>query len=445
MSEVETLPSISQLREKLIKARCRLHMLEPWYGHIAMSMTWKHSDFPWMSDEKDKTMGVRIVHGGMIECVWYPGFVHSQSLKQLYGVIYHEIEHIIRLHCVRGASTRNHTAWNVACDSVINGKKSKPLIGYVESNVNKRTLPLDGNCVWLPETWPERETAETYYERLIKQGPLMPCKKCRASGKTYDEKGKGKGKEDRCPTCGGNCGSDEGGSWDYGGVGGSLIDDHSVWSQSTVSADEARQIVKDLVTEATSKNPGNVPGHLSEAIKELNKPKVRWRALLRHFIGTHVGNKRLTYNRRNRRHDGFGIKGISKHAAGKVRVIVDTSGSVSKLELQQAFTEIDMISSYADVSVLLWDHAYQGFNKYRRNDWKKWKANGRGGTDMEAPIKWLEEHSELGDCVIMITDGYCTFATQRPWFPACGMITIITRSDSIEPSWGHVVRLKVSE
>ena len=136
--------------KKLMNARCRLMTVEPWYGHIAMRMTWIPSDMGWQSEEQ-RTMGVRIINGGDIQCLYYPGFIEKQSLQQLYGAIQHEIEHIVRCHCLRVGS-RNPMAWNVATDMTINGSKSDPRIGY--KNAEKLVLPLDGNIIWIPKDWP---------------------------------------------------------------------------------------------------------------------------------------------------------------------------------------------------------------------------------------------------------------------------------------------------
>lgn len=467
----DTLPRLDELRDKLLKARCRLMTREPWYGHIAMSMVWKPTDFRWQDVEASKTMGVRIIRGGVVECLWYPGFVHRQNIKQLYATIYHEIDHIVRLHCLRIGTDREHEAWNVAADMTINGKRSHPRIGYVEPQSFRRTLPLDGNIVWVPETWDDGLTTEVYYNRLIMEGPKMPCPECLAKAKAAgqsdgdgnDGNGGGPGKSPdkgnksgagvpsstgvpdpgKCPQCGGRCGGGLPGQYAWAGVHGEQLDDHSTWQQSEVSQDEARQIVRDIVNRATTNNMGNAPGHLTEALKELNKPIVRWRELLKRYIGRHVGSQRLTFSRRNRRNDVFGIKGISRHAASRVRVIVDTSGSISTKELQQFFAEIDAMTSYAEVKVLLWDHTFQGYDKYRRGDWKHWKVNGRGGTDMAAPVRWLEDHRQLGDCQILLTDGVCNWAESRAWYPELGMISVITRSESTPPDWGHVVRMRL--
>lgn len=442
-----------RIADRLMNARCRLMTREPWYGTFAMSMSWIPSEMPWLPEEA-RTMGVRIVNGCDIQCLWYPGFVDKLTTEETFAVIQHEIEHIVRVHCIR-IGHRNPQAWNVASDMSVNGPRSAPRIGYTDPATNETIIPHKGQICWIPEDWPKDETAEHFYSRLEKQSGQC----CGTCGRPTGGKGKGKGKGkgegkgdkqqdgdgggegdgEACP----QCGQSGGDGYSFGGVSGKAIDNHDIWNQSDVSEDEARQIIKDVATQATEKCQGQVPGHLAEAIKALGKPVVRWRELLKHYLGKHVGNHRKTYSRRNRRRDWFGVAGISHHAAADVVVIIDTSGSIGTRELEQFFAEIDMIASRARVAVLQWDHAFQGYAQYRRGNWKKFEVHGRGGTDMAAPIEWLVDNHLVADVQVMLTDGYANWADPKP-FP---YITVITTPEGTTtgPSWGHVVRMKVTE
>ena len=99
--------------------------------------------------------------------------------------------------------------------------------------------------------------------------------------------------------------------------------------------------------------------------------------------------------------------------------------------------EGEAIAHRADIFLLQWDADFQGYAKYRRNDWKKIEICGRGGTDMAAPVDWLEENRALSDCVIMLTDGYCNWPEKRN-FP---MIFIISGNDNSKPDWGHTIMI----
>ena len=374
-----------------MKARCRLMTRMPWYGHMAMMMKWIPSDMEWLP-EPSRTMGVRVICGGDIECIYYPPYVDAMSLEEIYATVQHEIEHVVRCHCIRTGTRDNHK-WNIACDMCVNGSRDDPRIGYHATDGSKNIiLPLDGNIYWIPKDWHQDGTAEQYYDKLMTE--------------------------------------------DHGNIG-SLVDDHSVWDQSDVSADEMRQIVKDAVDQASL--IGNAPGHLAEAIEQLSRPVVRWRELLRQHHARYAGSRRWTFSRRNRRRQQFGIKGISHHAASSVMIIVDSSTSVDQLMLQTFFSEIEAISYRSKVWLLQWDYGYQGVSEYRRGDWRKILINGRGGTDMTEPLIWLRENQMVKDLQIMFTDGY------TPWLDTVDfpIITAITTKDAVAPKYGHTIRIGV--
>lgn len=427
--------------DHVMKARCRLMTREPWYGHIAMSMSWIPSQ---MDGHQCKTMGVRIVNGGEIQCLYYPQFVLGLSLEELYAVVQHEIEHIVRLHCVR-VDGRDPLGWNIAADMTVNGTKSHPRIGYNDVR-NGLIVPMKDSIVWIPPDWPNDCAAEEYYDRLMEKAKQLQQQLQNGGGGDKDgEGGEGDDKEGKDGK-GGKGGKDSGDGNGFGQTQspyGKILDNHDLWKESDVGADEMRQVVRDMVQQATEKTQGSVPGHLKEAIARLNKPIVKWRQLLQHYMGKHVGNQRKTYSRRNRRRDEFGVPGISHHAAATVNVIIDTSGSVSAAELEQFFAEIESISAKAKTFILQWDATFQGFSSYRRGAWKNFKVNGRGGTDMAAPMKWLVDNRKVADVQIMLTDGCCNYLPKAEVrFPA---ITVITHPESVtshSPEYGHVVRMK---
>lgn len=431
---------MAEASDNLMKARCRLMIREPFYGSIAMDMTWREDKMEYKDvPEEAKTMGVRLTPTGA-ECVYYKPFVEKLSVEELYTVVQHEIEHLVRLHCLR-RDQRHHELFNVACDMSIHGHQSNPKIGYTEFG-KKPVFPMADQLCWVPDNEDPNLTAEEYYKRMLQKMPKLKCTCGTSQGQGADGQGsgdgadqgdqnQGKGKKDKKSKKGndgnGNCPIHSG----------KLLDSHWIWDTSETNEDEARQIVNSMVQNAISKNQGSIPGHLLDAVQALSKPVVRWRELLRRYLGQHVGNRRPTLARRNRRNDSFGVKGVSHHAAATVNVIVDTSGSIGQEELGKFFAEIDAISSRAKTSVLQWDHEFQGFAQYRRGNWKKFKVNGRGGTDMAAPYKWLEDNGKIADVQIMLTDGHCNWADSKGY----PVITCITTEQS-GPDWGHVVRLK---
>ncbi len=478
--------------EKLVTARCRLMLKDPWYGHMMMSIEWCESEMSWIKDPEQRSMGVKIASNGAVKISWYADWVASRTITQLYGAIEHTINHLVRMHTFR-QSDRHKEAWAIATDMAVNGKKDAPFIGYRETgghiimpctydvtkgedvwtipnyeeaktfSVNKggKLAPTPGGMIFVPDEWQVSQSAEYYYTQILKSaGEQQPSPGGKSKGqgqKPGQGQGQGKGQGQGQPGQGqtdeeGEEGQGEGEGegqskhspeYEYGKFSGNGIDNHETWDQTDIAPDEARQVINDMVREAQSKSQGYVPGHLSEAIKELGKPIVRWREILRRVIGNYVGGRRKTLSRVNRRYDQWGLKGISHHAAANVSVIIDTSGSVGTKELEQFFAEIEAISYKANIHVLQWDAAFQGFDRYRKGDWKKLKVKGRGGTDMAAPVAWLEENGHVANLTILLTDGYCNWPAPRNY----PMVFVITggQGEVALPEWGTVIRMTLDD
>lgn len=438
------------MADKLIRARSRLMTLKPWYGHMAMSMRWKSSTMHWIKNPLERTMGVHFESSGIINALYYEPWVEQQSLEQLFGAVEHMVNHLVRLHTLR-SSHKHPEVWNVATDMAVNGHKSDPHIGY--SDYKQETImPVEG-MVYTPEDWTDTESAEYYYRTIVEeqeeqqnqedqnqeegQGSGQGSGQGGEGDQEQEGQGEGQGGQEEGQEEGGG-GQGSGLSYQSGNHGGAGVDNHEIWDMSQISEDDARQIVKNMVNEASEKTQGDVPGNLAESIERLRKPIVKWRQVLRGIIGRNIGSQRKTWSRLHRRY-GWGHKGISRHAAATCTVIVDTSGSINTAELEQFFAEIESIAYRAKVMVLQWDAAFQGFDKYRRGDWKNITANGRGGTDMAQPFHWIEENNQVGDLNILLTDGETRWPAPRKYPTAF----VITQDSVPAPEWGETVWMDV--
>jgi predicted metal-dependent peptidase len=426
------------LRDMLMNARCRLITIEPWYGTMASLMKW-------IPDRHNTpTMGVRMVRGGEVEAVYNPDFCVKLTVEELMAVVKHEIEHIVRLHITRSGQDREHLVWNVSADMVCNGKERNPRID---------NLPKNG--VKMLDDMNEDITTEEAYDWLQKKRVKIQitCPMCGGSGKTGGDGGdggdskqgkdKGKGKDGQgkgqgnCPMCNGEGSQSHGGDGGAGKVTieGTWIDDHNIWKGSTVSKDEARQIVKDMADQATQKACGNAPGHLAEVLKRLEKPIVNWKYEFRQIVGRKAGGKRRTFARRSRRHNHFGIPGKSSHASVPLTICVDTSGSMSSKDLERVFTEVESMSQRFKITVIQFDHQVQGDpQKYHRGDWKKIKILGRGGTSFINLVEWMKENKQVGDVNIILTDGYAPWPNEEDFYVIWAIV-----NEEVKAPWGKTI------
>ncbi len=412
--------SVVDVSDLLMRARCKLLTLNPWYGTMA-------SMFRWKPVESVPTIGVRVVDGGYVDCAYNPEFCDKLSVEEMMGVVQHEIEHIVRLHCVRTGS-RDPKLWNIATDMTINGKESQPHIS---------NLPNSDECkgIYYPEAWPGGNagsvglTSEEIFDRLTKT--------------RIRHKGAAKGMASgQCPN-----GCSRPGDGDdlisgpadateeitvHGG-----FDDHDVWQGSTVGEDEARQVIKDMIRQ-TGLKAGNAPGHLTDAISALEDPVINWKYELRQFMGRAIGGRRSTWSRQNRKRQAFGVKGKSNHASVKLTIGVDTSGSVSDKLLRQFFTELEMMSQKFKITLVQFDHGYQCHDIYHRGDWKTLEVKGRGGTSFIEFFKAIEEKHLVGKVNLVLTDGEACHGEERP-YPVMWVIMPHRRKEDVLPPWGHAI------
>jgi predicted metal-dependent peptidase len=299
-------------------------------------------------------MGVRVVDGGEVQCVYSHAFVSELTVPELYAVIQHEVEHVVRCHCTRSGE-QHPVAWNIAADMAVNGQERESRIGYKADN-GATVVPYRDSIVWVPQHWPSNENAEYYYRRLPKGQELIGF--------------------------------------------GTVLDDHSLWEESDVSQGELVEIALGIVEHAKAKGRGQIPWHLKLAIEQLGQHQLPWHVLLRRLLSAYLGQRRTTYSRRNRRKDIFGVPGHVRRAQPHVSVIVDVSGSIRRDELSQFFTELERICVNAQVDVLLWDAEFQGFTtNYRPGDWKRIPISGKLSEQDRKTYSWFLEQATLEQVV----------------------------------------------
>lgn len=102
-------------------------------------------------------------------------------------------------------------------------------------------------------------------------------------------------------------------------------------------------------------------------------------------------------------------------------VAVDTSGSVSKNELEDFFSEIDYIhKAGARVTIVECDAR---INKIVEYDGKHIpEIVGRGGTDLNPPVDYYVKNKKDYASLIYFTDGECSLPEKHP----SGMVWVIT-------------------
>jgi predicted metal-dependent peptidase len=348
------------------------------------------------------------------------------TISEIAGVLLHEMMHVIRDHHDRGKGlAADPLLWNMATDLAINDSLRDAKID----------LPQEGI---FPEMYnlPEGKTEEFYYSELRQMdsdGNLKKPQEPAACG-GFDGSGGGKpidGEEDE----------DE-----AQGAGRSKEDLDSIRSQQ---AEEIRAEV--------AKNPGSVSAGIRRWAEDFLKPsKVCWKQLLKRSVRKSVnfvqGQQDFYYGRPARRQASYGF-GLGKPVMPAMRahkphiaVAVDTSGSMSKGDLEEALIEIHAImKNYQGVMDLIVFDCEVHVTKNVKNVKEAAQAlKGGGGTSFVPVFEEIEKMKQRPNILVVATDGF----GDAPASPIPGLETIwllVGEYTHVPSQWGITVRTQTGE
>jgi hypothetical protein len=168
---------------------------------------------------------------------------------------------------------------------------------------------------------------------------------------------------------------------------------------------QTEHILKEVADQVT-KSRGTVPGEFSEIFERINHvepPKFDWKSYLRRFTGgsTQMFTKKTRRKLSKRYDENPGLKIKPKR---HILVGIDTSGSVSKSELEEFLHEMYHIQKNGtEVTVIEADTYIRHVSKY--NPKKDVEIHGRGGTDFQPVIDFYNDNTSKYTCLVYFTDG----------------------------------------
>ncbi len=366
-----------------------------------------------------------------------PAALKSWTPEQREGVLYHEVNHILRDHAGRlDPLTDSPVLANLAGDAEIN------------DDVRDEKVPLPDGCVY-PESFglEPHKTAEEYLAALKSKLPKRPKT---GSGKGLKGKGTpdgsgvpGDGTDGKDPRCGSGA-TGKTAPWEAGPPG-SAGPDGKKAPDGMGPAEQGivRKSVAEAVRAEASKSRGTVPAELVRWAEEYLKPKVDWRRELRGAvrasIGRAAGMEDYSFHKPHRRSAALGVVLPSlNRPIPRVAVVVDTSGSMGGDELSRAKAEVDGVlrTVGTPIEVLSVDAAVHSRKRVAHRSHVK--LTGGGGTDMGVGVAAIAETKPRPNVGIIITDGY------TPWpevAPAGIRWVVCLVSDGQSPGWARTVRV----
>jgi len=406
--------------DEVAKTCIKILLSEPFYGHFMLGM-------PKAISEEVGTAAVGLMNRQIVKLIVNPNFWQGLNTEQRYGLIKHEVLHIVLKHLLVWKQYTNKTLFNIAADLVVNQ--------YIKAE----QLPEGG--ITLQRFWhlqpmygitlePNKDVGY-YYRELKKVLDQNPKESFQSIIDNHTQ-----------PT-------------DPSGYDTTPIDlkrlieeshqeleRHQLWKamdelspgEQKIMEHQVNNIIKQTVNRVKHKykNYGNLPAGLKELLDKIladMKPQFNWRRILRLFAATSSSTYLKNTIRRPSKRYGTtpGIKVKRQH---RLLLAIDTSGSVQQEELLEFFSEIHHLwRQGAEIFIVECDtHIH---HKYFYKGIPPTHIHGRGGTAFTAPIRYGNEEYRP-DALMYFTDGHAP----PPALPARYPILWVISSNGIQQGQG---------
>ena len=343
------------------------------------------------------TAGVRFNKEKLrFELVYNPTFMGSLSRAARIDVLKHEGAHIFLDHCTsRQVAEEQHRMWNIATDLAINS--------YLENLPEGCCMPGVGPF----EKYPLYQSAEWYFNKLKQDGEPEQEQGEGEEGQNDGQAGEGSGQ----PSKGQGQGQSGNKIDDY------QFDSHEGWAteddvseaEREVARERLRDIVRDAVEECDNgKGWGSVSAPMrAELRKNFKRQTINWRSVLRMFVQSSQPSKRRSSIRRLSRRYPWVHPGRRTDRVANIAISIDQSGSVSNQELQVFYNELEGLAKLATFTVIPFDDKVfeDGITEWKRGDTQQWRRWTCGGTNFDAPTKFVNDNNDF-DAHIIMTDMY---------------------------------------
>ncbi len=441
--------------KRILLSRMRILCSNGFYGLLLM-----HMDFALDAECKTAVTDGRKIYFG-------PSFLDDLSDEELDFIMMHEVMHCALQHCLR-TGDRDHEAFNIACDIVVNSN----ILRSNNGNLGSITLKKYGESMHLTPAGDEgwNHTAEEVYAMLPSGGGRKGLSGTGSGGKSGSSgsgnnggQGNGKGGPGKVGKRSTGSGKERGtgsgtGSGIGTGYGSGNWDDHGRWKTAEESGDETLrdEWSKRLIDAAEaisirdpSKTRGMLPLCAERLLKELKKPQTDWRTILNDFIQEEITDYSFTPPDRRFDDSPFFLPDYNEKddLVKDILFMIDTSGSMSDNEITAAYSEIKGAIDQFNGKLKGWLGFFDAqvvepkpFES--EEEFRVIRPKGGGGTRFDIIFSYVAEHMEtLPASIIIMTDGYAPFPKEKASMGIPVLWLLVT--DDVEPPWGKVTRIKV--
>jgi len=443
--------AVQKAEEAIRKARAGLVFTHPFFGLISTKLTL-------VATRRIPTIGT---DGKRL--AYNPEFVLGLPFDHLKGILAHEVMHVVCMHHLRRGE-REPERWNIAGDHIVNGHVLKANFNLPEDRLHNPEWddkwtehvyaalgqpppPQDdgegkgkgGGAGQPGEGDPggegEGDSQEDPQDNEGQDEPQKSQEEDSPNEDTQDKEGEGQEDSQMPESCGdpGGCGE----------VFDLVNEDGTCLSRDQMEQEE--QELKASIVQAAhmAKEQGKLPAGVERLIDEMTETKVPWRDVLARFV-TEIARNDYSWRMPNRRYlsQGIYLPELRNEELGKVVLMVDTSGSIGKEDMEMMAGEMSgLLQEYeedAELLVIYCDAAVAGTQTITVDDVPvKLTPAGGGGTDFRPPFAYLEEEGIEPIASVYFTDGYCSSFPEEPEHSVLWALN--QRNEGFKPPFGETV------
>ena len=181
---------------------------------------------------------------------------------------------------------------------------------------------------------------------------------------------------------------------------------HDVWDDSDDIEDKTIMEFTQKVIDSAKR--GEVPIYLERMIDSIKKSKgeIPWNIYLKKLMGTIESNRKKTITRRNRRQpDRLDLRGKLRAHKANIAVAIDTSGSISDEEFEQAIKEVlNIVKNYNhEITIIECDDKIRNSYKVKNTNGIQKRNKLRGATEFSPVIEYANDNKI--NLLVYFTDG----------------------------------------
>ena len=401
---------LSALETKLAAARTRLILEKPFLGSLVMHLPLKAADAQWC---KTTATDARNFY-------FNPAYIARLNLEQTQFVLAHEAMHCALSHFARRNHRQKHR-WDVACDYAVNMILDEERMSPPDNalmSASYRGLTAEEIYPLLHEDPPE-ETQDTHLfdNNPPEGGDGEPDEQDRQDGQGQEQDRDSEPKE--------GDGSPESAEPDQGET---RQASESQQPPPPADPDKLDEQWKSRLAAAAqaARQAGKLSQSLMRFVDDLLAPQLPWRALLARYM-MNAARDDYSFQRTSRR-EGEALMPRLYSQGVNVVVALDTSGSVTREELQAFLSEIDALKAQvrADVTLHACDDKLDPAGPWKYALWEAMdlpeQISGGGGTDFRPVFDWLQREQASPDLLLYFTDAEGPFPAREPTFPVVWLV-----------------------